>query len=168
MKNRHKFHWERLVFHGFVWKRFLFKFHSSTIETQTFVETVPRFCVEQKFWPVVFGHIFRRYRDDNFVDRATKRRKWIKKNQFQGHHVEDTWRLVFISISMTYKFRRYRDEISATKHRGHYYFNLEDETWKYQWKTIANFLICISVWPYSLYDKFKFCIAINMIFPRLW
>ena len=41
-----------------VWKKILFKFHNSSIERQTFVESIPWFGVETKFWLTVFGHIF--------------------------------------------------------------------------------------------------------------
>ena len=41
-----------------VWKKILFKFQNSSIERQTFVESVPRFCMETKFCLAVFGHIF--------------------------------------------------------------------------------------------------------------
>ena len=56
-------------------KKFLFKFQNLSIEKQTFAKSVPRFCMENKIFPIHFWPFFRRYRDDNFVDRAKKRRK---------------------------------------------------------------------------------------------
>ena len=60
-KNYHsncRFHRQRLVFHGFAWNKFMFKFQNSSIKRQMFVKTIPRFCVEPKIFPAVFGHIF--------------------------------------------------------------------------------------------------------------
>ena len=41
-----------------VWKKFLFKFHKSSIERHMFVKRVPWFGMEAIFCLAVFGHIF--------------------------------------------------------------------------------------------------------------
>ena len=74
-----------LVFHGFAWNKFLFKFQNPSLETQTFLERAPQFCMETKNFLAVFGHIFvvirtttlsieRRMRGRNFYSNSRIRR----------------------------------------------------------------------------------------------
>ena len=94
-----------------------------------FVVSVPRFCMETKFFLAFFGHIFVIIGTTTLsIERRNVENEL--KNQFQSHYIEDMWHPFFVSISTTYKFRRYIHEISAMKHRDRYCHNWDDETWK--------------------------------------